>query len=108
MVTELSEHTKGGTMPRMSHPAAPDVTSPTRVGNRLFPEEDRPALEVIRFGDFLVERKAIDRQQLFVAIDHHLRKGCRLGEAVVYFGYLEPEELETVAAEYHALAAVEV
>src|SRR5437016_190412 len=65
-------------------------------------------LPTIRFGDYLVERKLIDRQQLFVALGFHVRRRCRIGEAVAYFGFVEPEEVERIAAEYHSLQAVEV
>jgi hypothetical protein len=63
-------------------------------------------LVTIRFGDFLVERGVIDRQQLFVCLDFHVRKRCRLGEAVAYFGFIEPDEVERLASDYHELSEI--
>ncbi|HKA87302.1 MAG TPA: hypothetical protein VKE22_06520 [Haliangiales bacterium] len=68
----------------------------------------RHALERIRFGEFLVERRAIDDGQLLDALADHWAAGGRLGEAIARKGMLSSDEVERLAAEYHALRVVEV
>ncbi|HJZ84676.1 MAG TPA: hypothetical protein VKN99_05865 [Polyangia bacterium] len=65
-------------------------------------------LQIIRFGEFLVERGAISREQLLRALmEHHLRGG-RLGGAIARLGYCNPSVVESLATEYHNLASVDV
>jgi hypothetical protein len=65
-------------------------------------------LQVIRFGEYLVERGAIDREQLLRALmEHHLRGG-RLGNVVTRLGLCPRARVEALALEYHDLDAVEV
>ncbi|MBI4510064.1 MAG: hypothetical protein HY698_10550 [Deltaproteobacteria bacterium] len=68
----------------------------------------RAVLEPIRFGDFLVERCAIDDGQLLDALAEHWANGGRLGAAIARRGYLTAGEIEKLAAEYHGLGVVEV
>lgn len=82
------------------------VIDPSPAAPARPPRQIAAELETIRFGDYLVERGAIDRQQLFVALTFHHRKGCRIGEAVAYFGFMEPEEVEQLAADYHGLSEI--
>jgi hypothetical protein len=65
-------------------------------------------LEPVRFGDFLVEMKAIDEGQLLDALADHWVAGCRIGEAVVRRGYLSPEELTRRLTDFQNLATVYV
>ena len=65
-------------------------------------------LKPFRFGDFLVERKAIDEQQLLDALAEHWMSGCRIGESLVRRGYLPAPELERLANEYQSLSVVYV
>jgi len=66
------------------------------------------ALRPIRFGEYLVERKQITEGALLDALADHWMQGCRLGESVVRRGYLPPEEVERLAAEFHGLNTVYV
>jgi hypothetical protein len=65
-------------------------------------------LEPIRFGEFLLERRAIDDEQLLDALADHWAHGGRLGAAVARRGYLTGAEVERLAAEYHSIDLVEV
>ncbi len=73
-------------------------------------KEGRPraSLERIYFGEFLVERKAIDEGQHLDALADHWTYGGRFGNALVRRGILTREQVERYAAEYHALCVVEV
>ena len=52
-------------------------------------------LKEMTFGEFLVDSSAIDRQQLFCALQMQDRNpGVRLGEAVAALGYLPLAEVE--------------
>ena len=68
----------------------------------------RGTLEPIRFGEFLLERRAIDDGQLLDALAEHWAHGGRLGATVVRRGFLSVDQVESFAAEYHALRVVEV
>jgi hypothetical protein len=65
-------------------------------------------LEVIRFGEFLVERRVITREQLLRALMVHHLHGGRLGAAVTRLGYCEAQRVEALASEYHNLATVDL
>jgi len=67
-----------------------------------------PTLEPIRFGEYLLERKAITDGEYLDALADHLANGGRFGEAVRRRGILSLEEVERLAADYHALRVVEV
>ena len=58
-------------------------------------EIEQDGLKEMSFGEFLVDRSAIDRQQLFSALqlqDRH--PGIRLGECVAALGFLPFAEVE--------------
>jgi hypothetical protein len=65
-------------------------------------------LEPVRFGDFLVERKAIDEGQLLDALAEHWITGVRIGESVARKGYLPAGEVERLAREFENLNTVYV
>jgi hypothetical protein len=50
-----------------------------------------------RFGEWLVRRGVIDREQLFWALSATYRHGCRLGDAVVVLGYSSSRRVEAEA-----------
>jgi hypothetical protein len=63
-------------------------------------------LQPIRFGEFLVERQALDDAQLLDALAEHWASGRRLGDTIFARGYLSREQIERYASEYEALAVV--
>ena len=65
-------------------------------------------LQPVRFGDFLVERKAIDEEQLLDALAEHWITGVRIGETVAKKGYLPPTEVERLLREFESLNTVYV
>jgi hypothetical protein len=68
----------------------------------------RATLEPIRFGEFLLEKNAINDEQLLDALAEHWARGERLGDSVSRRGFLTSEEVERYADEYHLLDVVEV
>jgi len=68
----------------------------------------RVKLQPVRFGDFLVERKAIDEGQLLDALAEHWITGARIGQAVARKGYLGAAEVERLAREFENLNTVYV
>jgi hypothetical protein len=83
-----------------------DVEDSLTTTERIPPP--RANLQVIRFGEFLVERGVINREQLLkVLMEHHLRGG-RIGDVVARLGLCAGSRLETLAAEYHTLTSVEL
>jgi hypothetical protein len=68
----------------------------------------RIKLQPVRFGDFLLERKAIDEGQLLDALADHWITGARLGESVAPKGYLPHSEVERLAREFENLNTVYV
>ena len=62
----------------------------------------------MRFGDLLVERKAIDEGQLLDALAEHWITGVRIGESVARKGYLQSGEVERLAREFENLNTVYV
>jgi hypothetical protein len=71
-------------------------------------EIEQDGLAIIRFGEFLVERKTIDRRQLYFALVDADLRGGRLGEALVRLGFADETTVEALAAEYENLAAVDL
>jgi hypothetical protein len=63
-------------------------------------------LQPFRFGEFLIERKLINEQQLLDALAEHWMSGCRLGESVAKKGYAPAPEIERLACEFQNLATV--
>ncbi len=66
------------------------------------------ALQPIRFGDFLVERKLINEKQLLDALAEHWVSGCRIGESVARRGYVPKAEVERLAGEFQNLSTIYV
>ena len=69
---------------------------------------ERPALQTIRFGEFLCEQELITDEQLLDALGDHWCNGGNIGSAIVRRGYLAEDEVEEQAAKYHDLDVVEV
>ena len=67
-----------------------------------------PTLEPIRFGEYLLERQAISDGEYLDALADHFANGGRFGMALSRRGILSSEDVERLAAEYHALRVVEV
>ena len=67
-----------------------------------------PTLEPIRFGEYLLERKAISDGEFLDALADHFANGGRFGVALSRRGILATDEVERLASEYHALRVVEV
>lgn len=66
-------------------------------------------LKEVPFGEFLVERAAIDRFQLFRALQMQDRHpGVRLGECAAALGYLQISEVERLYEAWRTVATVEV
>jgi hypothetical protein len=63
-------------------------------------------LERVRFGEYLVEREAINDGQLLDALADHWAYGGRIGDALTRKGILGLDEVERLAAEYHAVQVV--
>jgi len=68
----------------------------------------RRELERIRFGEFLVEKKLLNDEQLLEALAEHWSNGGNIGAAISRAGFLPPEEIERQAALYHGLDVIEV
>jgi hypothetical protein len=66
------------------------------------------ALQPLRFGDFLVERKLINEGQLLDALAEHWMSGCRIGESIARKGYVARTEIERLAREFENLSTVYV
>ncbi len=66
------------------------------------------ALQPIRFGDFLVERKLINEKQLLDALAEHWVSGCRIGESVARRGYVNQVDVERLAGEFQNLSTIYV
>jgi hypothetical protein len=66
------------------------------------------ALEQVRFGDFLVEKKLINEGQLLDALADHWMSGCRIGEAVARKGYLRHDQVKQLLQEFENLTTVYV
>lgn len=66
------------------------------------------ALQPIRFGDYLVERKLINEKQLLDALAEHWMSGCRIGESVARRGYVTQRDVERLASEFQNLSTIYV
>ncbi len=63
----------------------------------------------IRFGEYLVERQAISRTDLFRALSAQDRApGTRIGDVIATLGLLDRDEVQRLLREYQALTVVEV
>ena len=65
-------------------------------------------LERIRFGEFLVEKKLLNDEQLIAALAEHWSNGGTIGSAISRAGFLLPDEVERQAALYHDLDVIEI
>lgn len=66
-------------------------------------------LKEVRFGEFLVERGALSREQLFRALAEQDRQaGVPLGEVVAALGYVPYPDVDRLLGEYNGLDVVEV
>ncbi len=66
-------------------------------------------LQEVQFGEYLVERRVVSRQQLFRALTEQDRHpGVRLGEIIAALGYAPYSEIDRLLSEFHGLAVVEV
>ena len=64
-------------------------------------------LTEIRFGEFLVEQKILDRAQLFRAMQMQDRNpGVRLGECAAALGYAPIHEIERAYRQFAGLSCV--
>ena len=70
--------------------------------------ESEIGLQIIRFGEFLVERGAISREQLLRALVEHHRRGERIGSVIARLGLCPSYLIEALAKEYHELTAIDV
>jgi precorrin-6B methylase 2 len=68
----------------------------------------KQTLEPIRFGQYLVEKSAINDEQLLDALADHWAHGGRIGATIARRGFLSLDEVERLAAEYHDLQVIEV
>ncbi len=67
-----------------------------------------PTLEPIRFGEYLLERHAISDGEYLDALADHFANGGKFGAALARRGIMSTDDVERLAAEYHALRVVEV
>ena len=65
-------------------------------------------LKPIEFGDYLIEKKALDEAQLLDALADQWQNRSRLVDAIVRRGYLAQDEAERLHAEYENLNVVYV
>jgi len=65
-------------------------------------------LEPIDFADYLLERHALDEQQLLDVLAEHWLGRDRLPDAITRRGYLPTEEVERLRAEFESLHVVYV
>jgi hypothetical protein len=76
---------------------------------RMGVELESEGLTDVRFGEFLIERKALSRVQLLRALqEQDLHPGVRLGEVIAYLGFLPYRQVDRLLTEYHSLPVVEI
>ena len=68
----------------------------------------KPALETIRFGEFLYEQSLLTDEQLLEVLAAHWSNGGLVGSHVSAHGYMTPGEVEHPARLYHGLEVIEV
>ena len=67
------------------------------------------ALYEVHFGEYLVDRRALSRAQLFRALSEQDRQpGLRLGEVIAALEILPYERMEELLGEFNAIVAVEI
>jgi len=77
-------------------------------GSEVTAAMPRRKLERIRFGEFLLEKKLLNDEQLIAALAEHWSNGGKIGAAISRAGFLPPEEIERQAALYHGLDVIEI
>jgi len=66
-------------------------------------------LKFMPFGEFLVERGALSRQQLFVSLVYQdTRPGRRIGEIAASLGFVDYERMLTLLGEFVTVAIIDV
>ncbi|HTM21134.1 MAG TPA: hypothetical protein VL172_11515 [Kofleriaceae bacterium] len=66
-------------------------------------------LTEVTFGEFLVERQAITRAQLFAALQLQDRQpGARIGECVAALGFLRYRDVEAYLRDWNTMEVVNV
>jgi len=61
----------------------------------------------IHFGEYMVERGALTREELFHALSEQDRQpGLRLGEVVAALDFLPYEQVEQLLADFESIAAI--
>jgi hypothetical protein len=77
-------------------------------GSSQVPSSPRPQAKVIRFGEYLVEHKVLDRSQLLTALmAQDDAPGVPLGEVVCALGIAPASKVEAALASYLELEVVE-
>ena len=70
---------------------------------------DPQTARFIPFGEFLVERGALSRQQLYKVLVFQDRKpGTRLGEVATCLGFVEHQKVQLLLAEYLSVDVTQV
>ena len=70
---------------------------------------DEDGLKEIPFGEFLVERGVLSREQLFYVLSYQDRNpGVRLGEIAAALGYIQYTDVDRLVTEFHRVPQVEV
>ncbi len=70
-------------------------------------EED--GLKPMQFGEFLVEKRLINREQLFRALSaQDTCPGVRIGEVVAALGFLPYAEVDRLVCEFLSVPAIEI
>ncbi len=65
-------------------------------------------LQELSFGEYLVERRALSRYQLFRALQMQDRNpGIRVGECVAALGFMEYDSIEHHLEQWKSLAVIE-
>lgn len=115
-----SEGTRPGPVrARPGSPPAEGLRAPTLPPDRVVAEYFEYAengvevvqdgLKEMRFGEYLVERGAIDRYQLLLALQRQDREpGARLGECLAALGYLPDVDVERHLAAFWSVSVIEL
>jgi hypothetical protein len=70
--------------------------------------EELGLLEV-RFGEYMVERRALSREQLFRALSAQDKQpGLRIGEVIAALGLVPRAEVDRLLADFNAVTVIEI
>ena len=83
------------------------MNSPSDWGMGHGPGAER-RLQRIRFGEYLFERQHLTEEQLLAALADHWSNGGTIGAAICRHGFLDRDQVERLADEYHSLDVVEI